>query len=433
MADKTGISGADYIIPPKTDHPFWSDEDIAKNLTATATVDNSTGTPSVDVTKNGYNLDFAFKNLKGEKGDKGDTGAKGASGADGKNGISVIVSKVDTPESGAVVGRITGLKSQELDPTIPSSYETIEVRNGEKGEKGDTGAAGKAGPQGEPGPQGPQGLQGEQGPQGEKGPQGEPGPQGPQGLRGLQGEQGPQGEAGPQGPQGEPGPQGERGPQGEKGETGATGATPDITATATVDNTTGTPTVTVTKSGTTDAPTLAFAFSGIKGEKGAQGADTTSYTHIYDGDLKNFNFLHLRASSYVNSNRWNISFSHTGLSYLLYGDAYSNLMYNQTGTYTASVGIGWRDIYVINSGKTFWVHGIVMSSSLNRVAIGDLIDFSIYYTSTTGYIVKSISGIPMAMSNNITKYEIRPTSGDIVMTTTAGILNTYGLYDWKEK
>lgn len=174
--NKVGISGAEYIIPPTTDHPFWSDEEIAENLTATATVDNSTGTPSVDVTKNGYNLDFAFKNLKGEKGDKGDTGAKGTPGPGGKNGTSVIVSKVDTPESGAVVGRITGLKSQELDPTIPSNYETIEVRNGEKGEKGD---------KGEKGEKGDTGATGATGATGERGPQGEPGPQGAAGKDGV--------------------------------------------------------------------------------------------------------------------------------------------------------------------------------------------------------------------------------------------------------
>lgn len=57
-----------------------------------------------------------------------------------------------------------------------------------------------------------------------------------------------------------------------KGERGATGATPDITMTATVDDTTGTPAVQVTESGTPEAPTFNLAFSGLKGETGAPGA-----------------------------------------------------------------------------------------------------------------------------------------------------------------
>ena len=56
-----------------------------------------------------------------------------------------------------------------------------------------------------------------------------------------------------------------------KGKTGATGATPDITMTATVDDTTGTPSVQVTKGGTPEDPTFDLAFSGLKGETGAQG------------------------------------------------------------------------------------------------------------------------------------------------------------------
>lgn len=111
--------GYRYGKDPKADNPFWTDEEIKEEITATATVDNTTGTPSVDVTKNGYNFDFSFHNLKGEKGDKGDTGATGP-----------------------------------------------------QGEKGETGATGATGPRGEMGPQGPAGPQG---------PQGEAGPQGPAG------------------------------------------------------------------------------------------------------------------------------------------------------------------------------------------------------------------------------------------------------------
>lgn len=83
-------------------------------------------------------------------------------------------------------------------------------------------------------------------------------------LKGATGATGPQG---PQGPQGEKGDTGPRGPQ------GPTGATPTVSATATVSNTVGTPSVTVTKSGTAAEPTFAFAFNNIKGETGDAGSN----------------------------------------------------------------------------------------------------------------------------------------------------------------
>ena len=70
------------------------------------------------------------------------------------------------------------------------------------------------------------------------------------------------GETGAKGDPGDPGPQGD----------GPIGATPVISATATADNTSSaTPTVQVTKSGTDANPSFAFAFSGLKGQKGDTG------------------------------------------------------------------------------------------------------------------------------------------------------------------
>ena len=119
------------------------------------------------------------------------------------------------------------------------------------------------GPQGEPGPEGPVGPKGDQGP---AGPKGDPGEQGPAGPKGDPGEQGPAG------------PKGEQGPKGDTGAQGPAGVTPNITATATVDATTGTPAVSVTKSGTDAAPAFAFAFSGLKGEAGSGGGGGAPYT-----------------------------------------------------------------------------------------------------------------------------------------------------------
>lgn len=80
---------------------------------------------------------------------------------------------------------------------------------------------------------------------------------------------------GPVGPKGDKGDAGDRGPQGIQGIQGPIGVTPVITASATVGNTTGTPTVSVVKGGTTTNPTFAFNFTNLKGAQGPQGVQGT--------------------------------------------------------------------------------------------------------------------------------------------------------------
>lgn len=206
------------------------DDGVTPEITATATVNNQVGTPSVIVTKSGAttapNFNFNFQNLKGDKGDKGDTGATGATGAQGEQGI--------------------------------------------------------------------QGVQGERGPQGLQGPQGETGQPGPQGIQGPAGAQGPSGNDGispevtiteitgghtvtitdEEHPLGQSFNvmDGVDGGTGSQGPAGQDGVTPVITATATADAlSSANPSVTVTKSGTDAAPSFAFAFSGLKGAQGEQG------------------------------------------------------------------------------------------------------------------------------------------------------------------
>lgn len=107
---------------------------------------------------------------------------------------------------------------------------------------------------------------------------------GPKGDKGDTGPQGPQGPTGPQGETGPTGPQGERGLQGIQGPTGKDGTNATITSvTASINNTSGTPTVSVSMGGDESARTFHFEFSGLKGEAGS--SPETNLTFVDLGNL----------------------------------------------------------------------------------------------------------------------------------------------------
>lgn len=121
--------GYNYGNDPKSENPFWTDDVIKEEITATASVDNSTGTPSVDVTKNGYNFDFSFHNLKGEKGDKGDTGPQGPQGPAGSAEPELQPWRAATDEeSGAFLGSPINY-TQTVQNCNSKSQITVTLRN----------------------------------------------------------------------------------------------------------------------------------------------------------------------------------------------------------------------------------------------------------------------------------------------------------------
>ena len=171
MAEQVSIQGYEFS-EPTTPNDFWKQGEE----------DGGAATDTSDLVKDvSMTTDGTVHTLSQTKGDgtKKEIGSIDTSAGEIVEASATVDETTGTPS--ADVSLYTYGSDSEKAGKKLISFKFSGIK-GEKGEKGDTGAAGPQGPAGEQGPQGPAGAAGEQGPQGPAGEAGAPGTAGKDGI-----------------------------------------------------------------------------------------------------------------------------------------------------------------------------------------------------------------------------------------------------------
>lgn len=230
-------------------------------------------------------------------------------------------------------------------------------------------------------------------------------------------------------------------PQGIQGTQGEVGETPDVSAVAEVNNTVGTPSVEVEKSGTKENPVFNFKFSNIKGQKGDSGigdaklsntpgtSETDGYTqNTVNGIVQNPNLL-INPNFAINQRG---QASYTGAVYGV--DRWKGIGSTITATpiangiqltTSATSNIYIKQIVETNlAGKT-----VTASCKLSAINSGEGGRFAVYY-STDGTSWTLINGMTIATAGISTLTMAIPTDALYVSVDVGVRPSSDVVFEW---
>lgn len=230
-------------------------------------------------------------------------------------------------------------------------------------------------------------------------------------------------------------------PQGIQGTQGEVGETPDVSAVAEVNNTVGTPSVEVEKSGTKENPVFNFKFSNIKGQKGDSGigdaklsntpgtSETDGYTqNTVNGIVQNPNLL-INPNFAINQRG---QASYTGAVYGV--DRWKGIGSTITATpiangiqltTSATSNIYIKQIVETNlAGKT-----VTASCKLSAINSGESGRFAVYY-STDGTSWTLINGMTIATAGISTLTMAIPTDALYVSVDVGVRPSSDVVFEW---